>query len=115
MTDRIKQAKKTNSVVPGDIFPSLYKHFPFELAKPIAAIFNRIVEVFDWPQQWKKEYVTVIRKGHDPSDPSQCRNISCTNFMSKFFESFVLTWSRSEVAPKLNQYGGEPGASSAYG
>ena len=34
--------------------------------------------------------------------------------MSKLFESFVLAWSREEVKPKPNQYGGEPGASAAH-
>ena len=32
--------------------------------------------------------------------------------MSKLYESFVLEWSREEVLPKSNQYGGEKGASS---
>ena len=65
-----------------------------------------------WPRLWKVEHVTVIPKVQDPQSPSECRNISCTNFLSKLFESFVLEWSRTEVKPKLNQYGGEPGASS---
>ena len=64
-----------------------------------------------WPTKWKTEYVTVIPKNNDPQEPSECRNISCTNFLSKLYESFLLTWSREEVSPKLNQFGGEAGAS----
>ena len=53
----------------------------------------------------------IIPKGNDLQDPSQCHNISCTNFLSKILEGFVPSWAREEVVPKLNQYGGEPAAS----
>lgn len=59
----------------------------------------------------EKENVTVILKGKSPQQPSECRNISCTNLLSKIYEGFLLDWSREEVTPKLNQYGGEKGAS----
>ena len=58
--------------------------------------------------------MTVIPKTPAPLSPGDCRNISCTNFLSKVYESFVLEWCREEVKPKLNQYGGEPGASAAH-
>ena len=75
-------------------------------------LYNRITQTLQWPTDWKIEYVTVIPKSNDPQEPAECRNISCTNFLSKVYESFVLEWSRETVKPKLNQYGGEPGASS---
>ena len=59
--------------------------------------------------------MTVIPKGAGvPDSPSDCRNISCTNFLSKVFEPLVLSWARQEVTPKLNQFGGEPKASSTH-
>ena len=109
--ERLKKAKKPSSMVPRDIPPALYNHYSSQLAKPLTAIFNKITLEQTWPDLWKREYVTIIPKNNSPSDPSQCRNISCTNFASKIYESFVLAWSRDEVKPKLNQYGGEPGAS----
>lgn len=66
-----------------------------------------------WPAAWKMEYVTVIPKIPNPQQPSECRNISCTNYLSKLYESFVLEWRREEVRPKANQYGSEKGASAA--
>ena len=77
-------------------------------------IFNKITSSFDWAELWKCEYVTVIPKGRSPSEVSQCRNILCTNFLLKIYESFVLAWAREEVQPKSNQYGGERGCSSAH-
>ena len=81
------------------------------LARPVTAIFNLITKTSTWPACWKVEYVTVIPKVKDPQQPSDCRNISCTNYLSKLYESFVLDWSREQVKPKQNQYGGEKGAS----
>ena len=79
---------------------------------PVTKIFNTIIKTSRWPKLWKTEYVTITPKNKSPESPAECRNISCTNFLSKIFESFVLQWSREQVVPKLNQYGGEPGASS---
>ena len=110
----MKKAKKPNSVVPGDIPPILYSRFPELLSVPARIVFNKITSTVDWPAQWKTEYVTVIPKNTSPTHASECRNISCTNFLSKLYETFVLKWSRDEVCPKLNQYGGEPGASASH-
>ena len=110
--EKLKVAKKPTSTVPGDIPAILYNKFPTKLSPIIACLFNRITQSLQWPRAWKIEYVTVIPKCADPQDPAECRNISCTNFLSKVYEAFVLEWSRKTVRPKLNQFGGEPGASS---
>ena len=103
---RMKESKKPTSRVPGDIPSTLYGLYPNELAQPIAHVFNMITRTCRWPDAWKVEYVTVIPKGPDPQEPSECRNISCTNYLSKMYESFVLEWIREEVLPRPNQYGG---------
>ena len=56
----------------------------------------------------------VIPKVPVPQTPGECRNVSCTNFLSKLYKSFVLEWSRELVNPKPNQYGGEKKCSSAH-
>ena len=80
----------------------------------IAAIYNRIIETGVWPKAWKVEHVTVIPKGNIPEDPSKCRNISCTNFMSKVFERMVFKYATTQVKPKNNQFGGERGLSTNH-
>ena len=107
VAERTKIVKKPTSTVPRDIPAALFTRFANLPVSPITTIFNKITCEKSWPTQWKTEYVTVIPKENDPEDPSQCRNISCTNFLSKLYESFVLEWSRQEVVPKTNQYGGE--------
>ena len=112
--ERLKKAKKKPSTVPGDINPKLYDLYPDILCKPITHIYNTIIQQHCWPDLWKREHITVIPKIPDPREPSDCRNIACTNFLSKVFEGFVLQWARQEVRPKSNQFGGEPGASAAH-
>ena len=111
---RLKESKKTNSTVPGDLFPSLYQSHYEALAVPITDIYNTILRNKTWPNKWKTEYVTIIPKLPTPEIPSECRNISCTNFLSKVFERIVLDLAREEVTPKLNQFGGEPKASTTH-
>ena len=112
--ERMKKAKKPTSTVPGDIPAVLYNMYAAKLAPVVTHVFNRITASGRWPTLWKTEYVTVIPKIPNPQEPSECRNIACTNFLSKLYESFVLGWSRETVVPKLNQYGGEPKASAAH-
>ena len=88
----IKKAKKPSSVVPGDLPPCLLSRHASLLAVPVTRIFNIMTTHQTWPTEWKKEYVTVIPKIPQAQDPSECRNISCTNFFSKLHESFVLQW-----------------------
>ena len=107
----MKNAKKPTSTVPGDIPSKFFTLYPSMLAIPVTHVFNLITSEKSWPSAWKIEYVTVIPKVTDPQQPNECRNISCTNFLSKLYQSFVLDWSRQKVKPKINQYGGGKGAS----
>ena len=103
---RMKKSKKPSSTVPGDIPALLYNKFHDELAVPVTHIFNLITETAVWPAAWKMEYITVIPKSPSPTSPGECRNIACTNYLSKLYESILLEWSREEVRPKPNQFGG---------
>ena len=113
VVEKMRKQKKKPSSLPGDINCGLYDLYPEQLAIPVTNIYQSIIRHGSWPHLWKREYVTVIPKLPSPQEPSDCRNISCTNFLSKLFESFVLEWARQEAVPKLNQYGGEPAASAA--
>ena len=77
----LSEAKKPSSMVDGDIFPYLYNMF--DLSGAAMPIFNAIIATGSWPDPWKTETITVIPKVQTPTDLSQCRNISCTNFLSK--------------------------------
>ena len=111
---RIKEMRKPNSQVPGDVHPRVYELGAPHMASPITDIFNCILRTKEWPARWKIEYVTVIPKVKSPTEENQCRNISCTAFLSKVFESFILQWAREKVKLGNTQYGGEKGCSTSH-
>ena len=103
---RCQGAKKTNSIVADDPLPGLARAYPDQFATPVAMIFNRVNDTGYWPARWKEEHLTVIPKVPNPTDLSQCRNISCTSAFSKILENQVLIKLRRELCPDNQQYGG---------
>ena len=110
----LKDAKKTGSMVQGDIFPKLVNRAAPIIAWPLSYIFNQITRTYLWPIHWKREFVTIIPKKISPSDFSDLRNISCTLFFSKVYEQFVLKCLQEEISMKNNQYGGIKGCSTTH-
>ena len=106
---RIRQTRKPNSSVPGDIPPKLMNRLAAKISSPVSRIFNAVVREMQWPLEWKTEYQTIIPKVQNPSEYGQLRNLSCTNFLSKILESFVADSIRSEIELSDLQYGGIKG------
>ena len=111
---RLRDIKKPKSTVAGDIFPALINRASHMLAIPLTDIFNSITVNADWPADWKVEYVTPIPKKAHPETPDDLRNISCTQMLSKTYESFVLEWLNSQVSLRTNQYGGTKGSGTEH-
>ena len=111
---RLRKQKKPNSMVRGDLFPRLINPCADLLAVPLSNIYNEILDTSVWPISWKKEYVTIIPKKKLPTDFPDLRNISCTNFASKVFESYVLECALEEITLSNNQYGGVKKCSTAH-
>lgn len=110
MTTKIlKEAKKTESIVPGDPLPHLIRQFPEAFAGPVMKIYNKINDTGHWSKSWKTEYLTIIPKVTNPSNLSKCRNISCTARSPRSWGGGqVLQQLRKELTPDGNQYGGIP-------
>ena len=106
---RIRESKKPASMVPGDIPPRLVNSVASSVSGPVCDIFNGVPSSCQWPDAWKKEYQTIIPKKPNPSDLSEVRNLSCTNFFSKVLESFVIDSLKTEVTFSELQYGGMKG------
>ena len=108
---KLKQAKKPNSYVAGDLLPRLMKIYHHLLVTPVTSIFNAVFATGEWPASWKKETAVIIPKVSAPSSLAECRNISCTNFLSKVLESILLEDLRREIPVDPAQYGGLKGSS----
>ena len=103
---RLKEAKKPNSEVKEDVMPRLMKKFHHLFAAPACAIFNAVFSSNKWPTEWKTETTVVIPKVPGAEELGDCRNISCTPFLSKVLEAVVLDDLRAEIPPDPTQYGG---------
>ena len=110
----LKDAKKSGSMVKGDIFPKMINRCSPYLAWPLSYIYNLITRSYLWPIHWKREFVTIIPKKTTPGDFSDMRNISCTLFISKVYEQFVLRCLQEETSLKDNQFGGVKGCSTTH-
>ena len=102
----LADAKKPNSSVQGDVLPRLTKKFHSLMATPAARIFNSVFRSACWPSQWKVETTVVIPKNTNPESLAECRNISCTSFLSKVLETVLLGDLRKEMTVDPQQYGG---------
>ena len=58
---KLRNSKKPNSVVSGDLPRKLVDRFPSEITTPVTSIFNRITQYQDYPKQWKIERQLVIQ------------------------------------------------------
>ena len=114
VVNRLRKFRKPKSMVRGDIFPCLVNKVAESLALPLTNIYNCITKTQSWPNGWKIEYVTPIPKKSIPQSPNDLRNISCTQLLSKVYESFVLEWLNSQVSLRLNQYGGIKGSGAEH-
>ena len=110
----LQSAKKTKSMVQGDIYPAMINDIACLISLPVADIYNSVLKDFVWPAVWKREFVTTIPKKNIPEGLSDLRNISCTLFVSKVFEAFVLEHVKEEVSLKANQFGGVKGCSTTH-
>ena len=106
--------KKTTSTVPGDPMPHLVQKFLSHFAVPVAAIFNEVNRTSTWPSTWKKEYLTIIPKTPRPGSLSECRNISCTSYLSKVLEGVILEKLCRELSPDPDQFGGLKGCGAEH-
>ena len=105
----LKNSKKTKATVQGDPQAGLISTHAWAFAEPVADLFNAINATSCWPKNWKTEYLTIIPKNPNPTDLSECRNISCMSILSKILERQLLIKLREELQFDERQYGGIPG------
>lgn len=106
MTEEVRQllrtCKKPKGLLQGDFLPELIPDLIDDTAPPL----TKIPDEGRWQDVWKKEIVSIIPKCDNPETLGQTRNISCTPIFSKVLEYLLLTRLKTEIMPRLNQFGG---------
>ena len=87
----MKKAKKSKSVLPGDVPKRILNEFSPEFSTPMCKIFNNISKSGHWPKVWRIEYGTALQKKQNPETEDDLRIISLTKFFSKVYERFIVS------------------------
>ena len=101
-------------MVIGDIFPALDGEVGPHPAVPLTDIYNTTSATTTWPEGWKLEFVTVIPKNNHLKTMNDIRNISCTLFLSKAYESCLLGWLNKQVGLREKQFGRVQGSGTEH-
>ena len=111
--EKLRNSKKPNSLIPGDLPVKIVKEFTPELAQPVTQIYNRITETGEYPRQWVVEYQLALPKVKSPLSEDDTRNIASTAYLSKQYESFIGDWIFPYIEPFIDpgQCGGLKGSS----
>ena len=96
------------------MFPALINKCANMICWPLSAIYNQVLISYVWPITWKREHVTIIPKKTMPESFSDLRNISCTLFVSKILETYVMLCIMEEISLKPNQFRGTKGCSTTH-
>ena len=102
VAERFRLSKKPKCAVVEDPLPCVINSTADLLAIPATRIMNIALATLQWPKAWKVETQSAIPKTTCPKSFSEVRNISCTNFISKILESFVLDKLKEEIHLKYN-------------
>ena len=94
----------------------LRKEFSWELAIPLADIFNKCLAEHYYPQLWKHEWVVPVPKVTNPQTPKDLRKISLTSEFSLTFESFIKDWILEDISANLDksQFGNRIGTGTEH-
>ena len=108
--------KSSKAHGPDNVPCRVLKAFAYELATPIATIFNASLNNGIVPRIWKESNITPIPKIKLPMSEGDIRPISLTSCLSKTLEDFVVSWMMDDVRENidLNQFGCLKGTSSTY-
>ena len=93
--------------------PKLIKEFASELAIPFCEIINSSIRLGQWPNIYKKEYVTPVPKVFPPQDISDLRNISGLLNFDKVAEKIIAELMIEDMSKFLDpsQYANQKGLS----
>ena len=101
---------------PDNLPPCILKEFAYELADPIATIFNKSLETGIVPVLWKDSKITPVRKVPQPSTEGDTRSISITAANANVLEDFLVMWILEDIGHRIDtkQFGSLKGSSTTY-
>ncbi|KAL4125873.1 hypothetical protein QTP88_010110 [Uroleucon formosanum] len=88
----IKRLPNKKSPGHDNITNLMYKKLPNKAIMFMTSLFNSLLRLGHFPENWKKAIIILIKKpGKDKSDPDSYRPISLLTSLSKIFEKVILS------------------------
>ena len=100
---KLNKLKSTKSTHLLDIPAKLRKECSVFLAAPLANILNCCLDQQKYPDTWKLEIVTQVKKISNPLSLSDLRKIVLTSDYSKLMEHFLKSWILEDVYPNIDK------------
>ena len=116
MCTKLLNLKSNKGAVPDNLPPRILKEFTYELAVPVATIFNKSLLATVMPSMWRDSHVTPVPKSSKPSSEGERRPISLTPVSAKVLDDFVVSWMLEDIGHIIDaqQFGSRKGSSTTY-
>ena len=104
---------KKSATIKDDIPIKLLAEFSEEISKPLCNIINSMFEQGQYPDIWKKEFVSPVPKTNSPENLSDFRPILQSINFAKATDKILSAYIINDMAPTRDpsQYGNETGLS----
>ncbi|XP_063904731.1 uncharacterized protein LOC135123784 [Zophobas morio] len=89
IVNKIRTLNDKTSVGPDKIPVVFLKACAESLAYPLYVIFNKSIQLSQFPKIWKQSYVVPIHKGNSKSDVKNYRGVSIISAIPKLFEAII--------------------------
>ena len=102
MCSKLLKVKPFKSPGPDGIPNRVLRQYAYELAEPVALIFNQSLLCGEFPTPWKDADLTPIPKVQSATCEDEIRPIALTANLSNVLEDFVLTRMLEDIQHKID-------------
>ena len=116
VSKKLLEIKSFKAHGPDNVPCRILKEFAYELAEPVATIFNTSLSSGIVPAIWKDSDIIPVPKSQPPTCEGDTRPISLTPCLAKVPEDFVVGWMITDIKDNIDpkQFGCLKGTSTTY-
>ena len=106
--EKMKMMKNSKGTLPFDIPSKFWNEVMVKLVPPLTDIINPALATCQYPDMWKREYVSPVPKIKEPEVLKEVQKIACLSDFIKLFEGFLKDIMIEDIMPNIDpkQYGG---------
>ena len=116
VSKKLLEIKPFKAHGPDNVPCRILKEFAYELAEPVATIFNTSLSSGIVPAIWTDSDIIPVPKSQPPTCEGDTRPISLTPCLAKVLEDFVVGWMITDIKDNIDpkQFGCLKGTSTTY-